>query len=474
MPGKVKFRQARNSKDLCEQSVLATPHLENINNKVVREEYLMDRRDDVNRRQFLQGTAAAALAATGGMVGNIAAAQAQGAATEWGFPQPYEQISSRSIDWLRQRGWWPMRFGYQHPWSGQNALNIVVDRLKLLQARGLDVAFDAFGSGPEVIEAFSPGRVQTGTGGNFPYTSLLDRGVPARALMNLSPNLWHALIVPNNSPLRTIADLKTRTEAVVGLVTGSSAEFYFQAACEAEGITIGTGRNVIVRNLPLSEQIALPAGIDAVVPWDQTTSLITQFNKTGRAINNHFAYNIYEAVLYCRQELIDNVPDVVQAITDAFMEANLWIRLKPAEAVEQMAQVPQLARAPRDLLAQQIRTYNTFYKPTALMPMPAAHARESVRIRDWLRARNRLTRNLSEADYAASYAPEFMRRTLEKLGFKVPENHVFLPRGWAGEIGKQPYPDYITAVTQEQPQAFPEPGELTKPWTFGGQTFRPA
>lgn len=426
----------------------------------------------LTRREALMGAAALGAAAGIGLTAPTTAS-AQTAPTAWGWPQPYEQVSSRSIDWLRQRGWWPLRFGYQHPWSGQNTLNIIVDRLRLMQARGVDAAFEAFGSGPEVIEAFSPGRVQTGTGGNFPYTSLLDRRVPARALMNLSPNLWHALIVPNNSPLQSIQDLRSRTEAVVGLVTGSSAEFYFQAACEAEGITIGTGRNVIVRNLPLSEQIALPSGIDAVVPWDQTTSLITQFNRTGRAINHHFAYNIYEAVLYCRQELIDNVPDVVQALCDAFMEANLWIRAFPNEAVDHMIAVPQLARVPRDLLTQQIRTYITFYKPTYLAPQPAAHARESVRIREWLRARNRLTRDLTEADYAASYAPEFMARTLDKLGFRQPQTHVFLPNGWTGEIGRPPYPDYITPVSQQEPQQFPGPGDLVRPWTFGGQTFQP-
>ncbi len=64
--------------------------------------------------------------------------------------------------------------------------------------------------------------------------------------------------------------------------------------------------------------------------------------KTGREVDTIFPYNFYEGMFYVRQELIDNVPDVVQAISDAFMEATLWIRLNPDKAADFLAEEPTL------------------------------------------------------------------------------------------------------------------------------------
>lgn len=391
--------------------------------------------------------------------------------TPWGWPQPYEKVSDKSIAWLKEKGWWPLTLGYQPPWTGQNAINIAIDRNQLLQARGLDVTFQPFNSGPELIEAFTAARIQVGGTGNFPYTSLIDRKVPARGIINY-PVLTHAVVVPSDSPLKTLADLKgAREPATIGVVTGSSSEFFFQAAAEASGIEIG--KDVILKNMPLAEQIQLPKGVAAVVPWEHTVSLITEERKTGRIIATSHPYSIYEGLAFVRQELIDNAPDVVQAITDSFFEATLWIRLKPDEALELVTRDPALKALDPKFLAGQIAGNVLLFKPTFLYPQPAFWAAEDARIREWLKARNRLTRDLTAEEYAASYAPEFARRSLEKLGWTVPARLVYLPADWAGVVGKVPYPPYDNPSTLTAPQPFPAAGDLARPWTFGGQTYAP-
>ena len=82
-------------------------------------------------------------------------------------------------------------------------------------------------------------------------------------------------------------------------------------------------------------------GIGAVVPWEPSVTIIEE-RKTGREVDTIFPYNFYEGMFYVRQELIDNVPDVVQAISDAFMEATLWIRLNPDKAADFLAAEPTL------------------------------------------------------------------------------------------------------------------------------------
>jgi sulfonate transport system substrate-binding protein len=314
--------------------------------------------------------------------------------------------------------------------------------------------------------------VQVGNGGNFPFTSLLDRGVPVRAIAVVAPNLKHSTVVPLDSPIKTLADFKgSNPPATIGIVTGSSAEFYFTQAAEVLGIQIG--KDVILKNMPPAEQLLMAKGIGAVVPWEPSVTIITDDRKTGREADTIFPYNFYEGMFYVRQELIDNVPDVVQAISDAFMEATLWIRLNPDKAADFLAVEPMLKVYGKPLLLQQTELYNNLYKPTYSFPFAKLWGEENARIAKWLKERNRLTKTLTAKDYEDSFDVRFMTKTYEKLGWKVPAHAPFLPANWSGTIGKLPYPAYANVNTLKSPQPWPEPGDLTKPWTFNGKTYTP-
>jgi sulfonate transport system substrate-binding protein len=392
--------------------------------------------------------------------------------TQWGWPQPYEKVSDKSIAWLKEKGWWPLVVGWQGPFSGQNTINVVMDKEGLLGKRGIEAKFQVFASGPEVNESVAAARIQVGNGGNFPFTSLLDRGVPVKAIAVVAPNLKHSTVVPLNSPIKKLADFKgSNPPATIGIVTGSSAEFYFTQAAEVVGLQIG--KDVILKNMPPAEQMLMVKGIGGVVPWEPSVTIITEERKTGREVDAIFPYNFYEGRFYVRQELIDNVPDVVQAISDAFMESTLWIRLNPEKAADLLAAEPMLKTFGKPLLLQQTQLYNNLYKPTYSYPFAKMWGEEDSRIAKWLKERNRITRALTAKDYENSFDERFMKKTYEKLGWKVPERVPFLPANWTGKIGQLPYPPYDNALTLKAPQPWPEAGDLTKPWTFNGKTYNP-
>lgn len=422
------------------------------------------------RRSFIAGLTLASIAS---LTGAPAAAQNFNAS---GWPQPYERVSDKSIAWLKEKGWWPMNVAYQPPWSGQNAIFAAMNQQKLLQARGLEANFQTFPSGPALNEVFVSGRAQVGNGGNFPLNTLIDRNVPVRAIAIMSPGLRHQVIVPNDSPLKSITDMRGGNPATgqpwtIGIATGSSAEFYLQLSLAANKLVIG--KDVQFRNMPPPEQALLPKGIDAVVPWDFTNSLIINERKTGRPIDVHYPYVMYLGVTYVRQELVDNVPDVVQALADAIVEAQLWIRANPDRAVEALLEDPNLRLQPRTLLAQQIAEYNNHFKPTYLYPHTDFWFRENQGTVNWLYENKRMRTPLTEKEFAAVFRPEFVGKSFEKLGWAIPKEPPFIPRGWTGKVGQPPYPEYLTFLNMRQPQAFPEPGDLTKPWTYRGQTYRP-
>lgn len=402
-----------------------------------------------------------------------ALAQAQ-PPTAWGWPQPYTKISDKSVAWLKSKDWWPLNVGWQPPFAGQNAVMAVINTQGLLTKRGIENKFNAFTAGPALNEVFTSGKVQVGSAGNFPLNSLIDKDVPVKVLTIIAPNLRHEVIVPLDSPLKSLADLKGGRGGepyVIGIPTGSSAEFYFQMAAAFAKLEIG--KDVTLKNMPPAELALMPKGVDAVVPWDFTVSLITQERKTGRTLDVSYPYNIYQGSVYVRKELVDNVPDVARAIAEAVVEATLWIRLQPEKAVDAMLEEPNLKNVPRSLLVAQVAEYNNLYKPTYLYPLADFWTQENERITAWLHQNKRLRTASISAEFKDAFAPQFMEGVFRDLGWKIPAVPPTIPAGWSGKLGQLPYPAYDTIRTMKGPQPWPEPADLVRPYTFNGATVKP-
>src|SRR5207302_982961 len=172
-----------------------------------------------------------------------------------------------------------------------------------------------FPSGPAINEVVVSARFQVGSGGNFPFTSLLDKNIPVTAIAIESPNLLHALVVPTDSPLKSIKDLKgSNPPATVGLVTGSSAEFYFQMAAQMNDIQIG--KDVVMKNMPPGEQMAMPRGLTGVVAWDPTPAMMVEERKSGKIIDAIFKW-LYEQKRITRPL---TAQDFAKAVDSRFMQ----------------------------------------------------------------------------------------------------------------------------------------------------------
>lgn len=390
--------------------------------------------------------------------------------TEWGWPGPYEEVSASSVEWLKEKGWWPLKVAYQSPWSGQNNVPLVQQQEGLFAHRGLEVEWTPFNSGPEIIEAFLAGQAQVGSGGNFPFTSLLDKKAPVTCVAVQSPNLLHATLVPNDSSLQSLEDLKG-SGATVGVVVGSSGEFYFRAAMENVGLEEGSDLELL--NMTPPELQTLPKGVDAVVIWDPTVTFMEEQIKNARVIDRVYPYNMYMGCYYVHTEIVENAPDVAQALVDGYVEAVLWGRANPEGVVEDMLGDPNLGQVPEELLRDQVEKYNNLYQPTFAYPFEDFWATENVRIAQFLQEAGVLSNPVTEDTWKSAMDDTFMRKTFERLGWKVPDTPPWIPEGWTGEVGQVPYPEYDTEESLTEPQPWPADGSLVKPWEFQGEVFEP-
>jgi hypothetical protein len=117
--------------------------------------------------------------------------------TEWGWPTPYERVSTTSVDWLKAKGWWPVAIASHPLWPCANAVTAVMIKKGFLQQRGIDSEAQWLLAGPPIIESVASGRIAVGFGGNFPFTSMIDKRLPVKVITLVTPNLDHNGALPS-------------------------------------------------------------------------------------------------------------------------------------------------------------------------------------------------------------------------------------------------------------------------------------
>lgn len=425
----------------------------------------------LKRRGFLSLSAGAA--ATLIQAPPISRALAQSdSATAWGYPLPYRQVSEKSLAWLKEMGWDPLSVGFFADLPGYAGAYAVIRDLDLLGKRGLPAKFTSFLSGPPILEAFIGGQTQATGYGDLPFWTTVARNNPALAYGVTAVNYEAAMLVRPDSPLQSIQDIKSQPQPVViGTLLGSFLEFYVAAAAAHWGLE--AGKHYTLAGMSLREAQFLPRGVDAVVSYDPFVS-VTLARKIGRKIDDAFPYYFNKGYDFVRAEIHQNAPDVVQALSDAMLEATLYVRQDFDRAVGMYHSDPRVATAySRDLFAEQTRKYVTLYKPSFRYLHADFWAAQDVVVAKSQYERKRMPRELSVADMKAAFIPDYMANSLAHAGFTVPARPVFLPPDWTGDVGKPPYPPYLNFASMTEPQAFPEKGDLTRSWTVGGKTFDP-
>ncbi|WP_082115322.1 ABC transporter substrate-binding protein [Lentzea aerocolonigenes] len=170
----------------------------------------------------------------------------------------------------------------------------------LLTAAGLlndfpyKIEWSTFTSGPPLLEAASAGAIDLGGVGNTPpiFAAAANAKIAAVAASKGEVEA-DAILVPENSPLRTVADLKGRNIAVA---KGSSAHGQVLLTLRANGLTT---KDVTLNFLQPSDAYgAFTQGkVDAWAVWDPYTAQAQQEAKArvltdGRGKSNGYGFQV--------------------------------------------------------------------------------------------------------------------------------------------------------------------------------------
>lgn len=429
--------------------------------------------NDPARRRVLQ--AGAALAGAALLPQGVFAQGAQ--ATEWGFPQPYTQVDAKSVQWLKTKGWWPLKVAWNPLWSDGNVLIFIMRKYGLLQKRGIEAEFPSILTAGLMNEAFVPGNLQIAQAGSLGLLRIVDLKVPAAAVATY-PAQRQAFLVPMDSPLKEgLIDLKgqkvLKRPAVVGVTVGSTNHLGLLIAARTLGLK--EGEDFIVKNLGPGDIITMPKGIDVTGIWEPNVLLMAEYLKNARVLEPIDRYEIFNGYSYIRGELEQNAPDVIQAYVDALVEARLIARLKTDEVVKELIADPSQRGRDPGLVRRDAEIHAVNPKPTINYPFTstAGFWTDLELFQAGVMAdAGILKRRYTAADMNAVLRPKYMTETFRKLGWNVPKTPPFLPANWSGTVGKPPYPPYGTAIMGRQ--EFPAAGDLAREWTFAGKIYKPS
>jgi sulfonate transport system substrate-binding protein len=134
-----------------------------------------------------------------------------------------------------------------------------------LKAVGYKVAWTEFPSGPPLLEALNVGAIDFGNTGEAPPIFAQAAGAPIQYVAYEPPApKGEAILVPKDSPLKSVADLKGKK---VALNKGSNVHYLLVKALEKAGVKYSEVEPVFLA--PADARAAFERGsVDAWVIWD--------------------------------------------------------------------------------------------------------------------------------------------------------------------------------------------------------------
>jgi sulfonate transport system substrate-binding protein len=249
-----------------------------------------------------------------------------------------------------------LRIGYQ-----KGASLLVLQKAqgsleKKLAPQGVGVKWVEFPAGPQLLEGLNVGAVDIGFVGEAPPIFAQAAGARFYYIGHdpAAPKA-EALLVPKDSPLKSIAELKGRK---VALNKGSNVHYLLVQLLEKNGLKLADITPVYLP--PADARAAFESGsVAAWVIWDPFTAAAEKqlgarvlADATGLASNHQFYLG--------ERGYVEKNPQVIRAVFEDAQEKGHWLKANVHAAAEQIAPLQGL---PVDIVEASLRRYEFGVRP---------------------------------------------------------------------------------------------------------------
>lgn len=225
-----------------------------------------------------------------------------------------------------------LRIGFQKSGSVLSLIKTQGIFEKLLAPKGIEVKWVEFPAGPQLLEGLNVGAIDLGSvgeappifaqaaGANFVYVGI---ELPAPAA--------EAVVVPKDSPLQKVADLKGKK---VALNKGSNVHYLLVKLLEKAGLKYSDITPVFLP--PADARAAFERGsVDAWVIWDPFLSAAEKQVSARILADGHGVVSNYNFFL-AEREFAAKRADVLKQIFDELQKQGLAIKNDPKAAAAQL------------------------------------------------------------------------------------------------------------------------------------------
>ncbi|MDQ0472901.1 sulfonate ABC transporter substrate-binding protein [Labrys wisconsinensis] len=202
-----------------------------------------------------------------------------------------------------------------------------------LEPLGYSVTWTEFPGGPQLLEALNVGALDFGVTGEAPPIFAQAAGAPLVYVANEpAAPLSEAILVPKDSPLKSVADLKGRK---VALNKGSNVHYLLVKALEKAGLAYGDITPVFLP--PADARAAFQHGdVDAWAIWDpfQASAEVTLEARTltsGEGLVSNHQFYLGE------QAFVAGNGPAVDAILASIREIDAWAKGNVDQAAAELA-----------------------------------------------------------------------------------------------------------------------------------------
>ncbi|NVZ21435.1 ABC transporter substrate-binding protein [Pseudomonas costantinii] len=205
-----------------------------------------------------------------------------------------------------------------------------------------EIKWSEFPSASPLGEALNAGAVDIGALGDAPYVFALGAGASLKvvSIIHAEGRNTTALLVPKDSPIKTVADLKGKR-----IVTGRGSIGHYLAikALASAGLTTKDVEFVFL--LPSESRLVLDNGtVDAWATWDPYTTVVTSQSQArvlisgNKLLSNHLYFAATSQAIADKRPQLD---DFVARVDRAFA----WANVHPNEYAAAQAKITGLPLA---------------------------------------------------------------------------------------------------------------------------------
>ncbi|WP_340398299.1 aliphatic sulfonate ABC transporter substrate-binding protein [Paenibacillus sp. FSL H8-0079] len=199
---------------------------------------------------------------------------------------------------------------------------------------GVKVEWLEFQSGPPMIEAMASNHLDFAGMGNMPPISAQAAGIDFKIisqLLNGKNNV--AIIVPNDSPIKSIADLKGKKVAVT---KGSNAYNFLYQVLQKAGLDNSDIQEIQLQ--PDETQPSFESGkVDAWAVWDPYITLNTLSGKGKVLADGESEGVLSPSFQLVRSDFANDYPELVTLYLKTFEQARQWEANNQEEAFQRYA-----------------------------------------------------------------------------------------------------------------------------------------